>query len=338
MRRHLFVLSLWSLTVLAGAVLSVHAEEAKKPLRAGIIGLTTSHVPAFTNLLNDPKAEGDLADVKIVAGFSGGIEDNPSSWDRREKYTEELRKKGVTIYDTIPEMLKNVDVVFLEEVDGRPHLEWARPVIEAGKPLFIDKPLAGSLADCIEIFRLAKEKKVPCFSSSSLRFGSEVLAIRNGDVDVGQIKSCTAWSPMSIEPHHPDLFWYGIHGCEILFTIMGTGCKTVTREAPEKVVGVWADGRTGTFEAGKHKDTNYGADVVGTKGNAAVTKYEGYKPMVVEICKFFKTGKPPVSMEETLEIYTFMEAADESKRQGGKPVSMEDVFKKAQAANAARNK
>ena len=334
MRRHLSVLSLLSLTILAGAVLSVQAEEAKKTLRAGIIGLTTSHVPAFTNLLNDPKAEGDLADVKIVAGFTGGIEDNPSSWDRREKYTEELRKKGVKIYDTIPEMLENVDAVFLEEVDGRPHLEWARPVIEAGKPLFIDKPLAGSLADCIEIFRLAKEKNVPCFSSSSLRFGSEVLAIRNGDVGVGQIKSCTAWSPMSVEPHHPDLFWYGIHGCEILFTIMGTGCKTVTRESQEKVVGVWADGRTGTFEARK----GYGADVVGAKGNAAVTKYEGYKPMVIEICKFFKTGKPPVSMEETLEIYTFMEAADESKRQGGKPVSMDEVFKKAKAANAARNK
>jgi hypothetical protein len=137
---------------------------------------------------------------------------------------------------------------------------------------------------------------------------------------------------MSIEPHHPDLFWYGIHGCEILFTIMGTGCKTVTREGPEKVVGVWADGRTGTFEARK----GYGADVVGTKGSGTVGKYEGYKPMVIEICKFFKTGKPPVSMQETLEIYTFMEAADESKRQGGKPVSMEDVFQKAQAANAAR--
>lgn len=328
MRRHLSVLCVLCVTILAGSPLSAQAEEAKKPLRAGIIGLTTSHVPAFTNLLNDPNATGDLADVKIVAGFTGGIEDNPSSWDRREKYTEELRGKGVKIYDTIPEMLKNVDAVFLEEVDGRPHLEWARPVIEAGKPLFVDKPLAGSLADCIEIFRLAKEKNVPCFSSSSLRFGSEVLAIRNGTVDIGQVKTCTAWGPMSIEPHHPDLFWYGIHGCEILFTIMGTGCKTVTRESQEKVVGVWADGRTGIFEARK----GYGAEVVGTKGKAAVSKYEGYKPMVVEICKFFKTGKPPVSMEETLEIYTFMEAADESKRQGGKPVSMDEVFQKAQAA------
>ena len=78
--------------------------------------------------------------------------------------------------------------------------------------------------------------------------------------------------------------------------------------------------------------------MVGTQSSGTAGGYEGYKPLVMEICKFFKTGKPPVSMEETLEIYTFMEAADESKRQGGKPVSMEEVFQKAQAANAARSK
>ena len=46
--------------------------------------------------------------------------------------------------------------------------------------------------------------------------------------------------------------------------------------------------------------------------------YGGYEPLVVEIAKFFKTGKPPVSAEETLEIFAFMEAADESKRKGGR--------------------
>ena len=168
-----------ALTVADEPAVARASEDAGSPqakvLRAGMIGLTTSHVIAFTEVVNDPAATGDLADVEIVAGFTGGIEDNPSSWGRREKYTEDLRKKGVTIYDTIPELLDNVDVVFLEEVDGRPHLEMARLVIEAGKPLFIDKPLAGTLADCIEVFRLAKANNVPCFSSSSLRFGAGFL-------------------------------------------------------------------------------------------------------------------------------------------------------------------
>jgi len=317
--------------VLLALSVTGRAGEPSKVIRVGIIGTTTSHVPAFTNAINDPDAEGVLAEVEVVAGFMGGVEDNPSSWDRREKYADFLKEKGCTIYGTIEEMLEHVDAVLLEEVDGRPHLEWARPVIAAGKPLFIDKPMAGSLADVLEIFRLAREKNVPCFSSSSLRFGSGFQAARRGET-FGKIQKCTAWSPMSIEPHHPDLFWYGIHGCEILFTIMGPGCKTVTRVEENKVAGVWEDGREGTFIG----QNGYGAEVEGSEGSGSAGEYEGYKPLVVEISKFFKTGKPPVAEQETIEIYTFMEAADESKRQGGATVTMESVLEKARQANAAR--
>jgi hypothetical protein len=133
---------------------------------------------------------------------------------------------------------------------------------------------------------------------------------------------------MSIEPHHPDLFWYGIHGVEILFTIMGPGCQTVTRVSRDKVVGQWSGGREGTFEARK----DYGAQVVGTRASGTCGKYESYKPLVVEVARFFKTGKPPVAAAETIEIYAFMEAADQSKREGGAPVSIESVMKKARQA------
>ena len=139
---------------------------------------------------------------------------------------------------------------------------------------------------------------------------------------------------MSIEPHHPDLFWYGIHGVETLFTVMGQGCKSVTRAAPDKVVGVWQDGRQGTFLA----KNEMGATVGGDHGKGEIGKYEGYVPLVVEIVKFFKTGKPPVSAEETLEIIAFMEAADESKRQGSKPVAIDDMMKKAEERIAEGNR
>jgi len=306
-----------------------HAEEPAKALKAGIIGLDTSHAIAFTQILNDPKATGELAEVKVVAAFPGGVQDNPSSWKRVPEYTQQVRKMGVEIVPGIPELLKKVDVILLESVDGRPHLEQAKPVIAAGKPLFIDKPMAASLADVIEIFRLAKEAKVPCFSASSLRFGSGFQAARNGKF--GQVRRCTAWGPYSTEPHHPDLFWYGVHGVETLYTIMGPGCKTVQRLAPDKVVGVWADGREGTY-VGK---SGYGAEVEGTQGKGNAGTYEGYKPLVIEIVKFFKTGKPPVSAEETTELFAFMEAADESKRQGGAAVTIESVMAKARQAAGA---
>ena len=307
------------------------ADADAKPLRAGMIGLDTSHAPAFAGFLNGPKATGELGGVKVVAAYPGGSPDLPASADRVEGFTKKLAEMGVEIVPSIDALLEKVDVVLLESVDGRPHLEQATAVIQAGKPLFIDKPVAGSLADAVAIFELAKQHGVPCFSSSSLRFSKGILGMRD-DRRVGEVVGCEARGPCSLEPHHPDLFWYGIHGVETLFTIMGPGCVEVTRvhtDGTDLVVGRWDDGRIGTYRGLRAGSHGYGATVYGTKGIAPSGGYDGYEPLLAEIVKFFKTGKPPVSAAETLEIYAFMEAADESKRQGGRPVTIESVLEKA---------
>jgi Oxidoreductase family, NAD-binding Rossmann fold len=272
--------------------------------------------------------------VRIVAAYPGGSADIPSSRDRLAGYTSELHDQyGVKIVRSIDELLADVDVVLLESVDGRPHLEQVRPVFNAHKPVFIDKPVAGTLADAIAIFDLARETKTPCFSSSSLRFSAGIAGMRHSD-KVGDVLGCDAYGPCHLEAHHPDLYWYGIHGVETLFTIMGTGCQTVSRtqtEGTDLAVGVWKGGRVGTFRGIRAGRADYGATVFGSKGIAPSSGYGGYEPLVVEIVKFFKTGKPPISAEETIEIFAFMEAADESKRQGGKPVSVESVMTKAKS-------
>jgi predicted dehydrogenase len=312
---------------------------AVSPLRAGIIGLDTSHVSAFTQLLNAPHPEGELAGVRVAAAYPGGSPDIPSSRDRLAGYTKELQEKyNVEIVGSIDELLRKVDVVLLESVDGRPHLAQARPVLQAHKPLFIDKPVAGTLADAIAIFDLARETGTPCFSSSSLRFTPAIAGMKSNP-KVGDVIGCDTYGPCHLEEHHPDLYWYGVHGVEALFTIMGTGCQTVTRvqtEGTELVVGVWKAGRVGTFRGLRQGASDYGATVFGSKGIAPSSGYAGYQPLVVEICKFFKGGEPPVTAEETIEIFAFMEAADESKRQGGKPVTVESVMVKARAELAAR--
>jgi hypothetical protein len=306
--------------------------EEPKPLRAGIIGLDTSHVAAFTKLLNAKKAKPELAGIRVVAAFPGGSKDIPASRDRVEGFTKTLRETyGVEIVSSIDELLKKVDVVFLESVDGRPHLEQLKPVFKAHKPVFIDKPVAGTLADAVAIFELAKETKTPCFSSSSLRFSPGILAMRNNP-KVGKVLGCSTWGPCELEPHHPDLFWYGVHGVEILYTIMGTGCESVTRvheKGVDFVTGTWKGGRVGTFRGIRTGAKPYGGMVFGDRGVAPSGSYAGYEPMVVEIVKFFRTGVAPVSPEETLELFAFMEAADESKRLGGVPVTLASVLKKA---------
>jgi len=308
------------------------AEDAKKEFRIGIIGLDTSHVLAFTKGINGDGDKPGIEGFRVVAAYPKGSPDIETSVSRVPKYTEEMQARGIEIVDSIEDLLAKVDGVMLETNDGRPHLEQVRPVIAAGKPVFIDKPISGSLAEAIAIFTLARKANVPMFSSSSLRFGKDSQAVRGGSI--GKVSFCETSSPCTLEKTHPDLFWYGIHGCESLFTVMGTGCETVERRTEDgKIVveGTWAGNRTGIFREGK----GYSGHAKGSEGEAAVGSYDGYLPLVEQILEFFTTGEPPVGEAETLEIYAFMEAADESKRQGGKPVKIAEVMAKAEKEAAA---
>lgn len=312
------------------------AQEAKAAdgvFKLGVIGATTSHVPAFVSVINNPDGEELYQKFEVVAVYPGGMPDNPDSWDRVEKYTSDCVAAGLTVYPTVEELVANVDGVLLESVDGRPHLEQAKPVIAAKKPLFVDKPMAGSLADVLEMFRLAKENDVPIFTASSLRFVAGYQKMRN-EQPLGEIFGCDATSPCSTNPKHPSLYWYGIHGVESLFTIMGPDCVSVSRTnttSADVVVGVWKGRKIGTFRGVRKGAATYGAKVFAEKGVEEAGTYEGYEPLVREICKFFETGVAPVSEEETTAIFAFMTAADMSRRAKGASVDLKDAIKAAKA-------
>lgn len=325
-----------SLAVQPGALYSM--SKPVKVLKAGIIGLDTSHSVAFTKVLNDPEALADVAGVKVVAAYPHGSKDIEKSVSRIPGYTKEIQEYGVEIVDSVDALLDQVDVVFLETNDGRRHLEQALQVFKAKKPVFIDKPIAASLSDTLAIFDAAKEYNVPLFSASSLRYMENAQAIRN-DNKIGKVMGADAYSPAHLEKTHPDLYWYGVHGVETLFTVMGTGCQSVKRshtEGMDVVVGIWNDGRIGTFRGMREGELGYGGTAFGEKEISSIGPYGGYRPLLVKIVEFFKTGKAPVAPEETIEIFAFMEAADESKRQGGKEVSLESVMKKAMTASRGK--
>lgn len=322
----------WISMVLMGALgMTVAPGAAADDIRVGMIGLDTSHVTAFTKLLNDASLPEHIPGAKVVAAFKGGSDDIESSYSRVDRFTAELRDKyGVEIVDSIEKLCTMVDAVMLESVDGRPHLEQVKPVFEAGLPVFIDKPLAGSLADALEIARLGEKHGVPWFSSSSYRYYEPMQELLKQDV--GDIRGAISWGPCHIEPHHPDLYWYGVHPTEALYTIMGTGCQTVVRthtENTDVVTGVWADGKVGTLRGLRNQKTPHKVVVFGTKAVAEQGEGGNYRPLVVEVVKFFQTKEPPIPPEETVEMFAFMEAADESKRQGGVPVKLSDVIEKA---------
>lgn len=305
--------------------------DSGQAIRVGIIGMDTSHVVEFTRIFNDPSDREHVPGVQVVAAFRGGSPDVKASWSRVDKFTAELRDKwNITIVDDIPTLCRMVDGVLLESVDGRAHLEQVRPVFAAQKPVFIDKPLAASYRDAKEIARLAREAGVPWFSSSSLRFWEETKRLKD-PAGVGHTLGYSVYGPSPTEPHHPDLMWYGIHAVEMLYTLMGPGCESVSRisnEGEDALVGKWKDGRLGVMRGFRNGLEDYGITLFGDKSVLhSEPRPDSYRPLLVEIAKFFRTRVPPVNGEETLEMFAFMEAADISKARGGTAVPLSEVTK-----------
>jgi len=309
------------LSITLGAALSA------ADLRLGLIGLDTSHVTAFTELLNNPSNPDHIPGARVVAGYRGGSPDLEASRTRVDRFTQQLTTKyGIEIVPDIASLLAKVDAVLLESVDGRAHLEQARPVLAARKPVFIDKPLSASYADAKEIARLARAAGTPWFSSSSLRYSIQVSQLQ-GPLILGAY----TWGPAPFEPggtHPLDLSWYGIHAIEMLYALMGPGCETVTRTSTpgaDLVVGRWKDGRIGVMRGNRDSGSEYGAVAYSAKlaRQSAPASGASYARLLAEVVKFFRSGTPPVPNEETLEIFAFLDAAQRSKQAEGAPMRVE---------------
>jgi predicted dehydrogenase len=333
-RREFIQRGLFALAASANFSAFAGGQRTSAEKRIGLIGLDTSHSPAFTKIINDPS--GDMKDFRVSHAYPYGSKTIESSASRIPQYTKEMMALGITITDTLEQLVASVDLVMLMTNDGTVHYQQIMPVLRAGKPVFVDKPVAAGLKDVIRIYDAVNEHKVPMFSSSPLRFIEGAQKVRYEGI-VGDVIGAEAFSPQKTEPSHTDLYWYGIHGVEILFTMMGMGCVEVSRRIEKYqdiVTGRWADGRIGTYRGDLEGRQHYGGIAYGTKGTHAAGPFGGYGPLVKSVAQFFRDFKPPVEAKETLELYTFMEAADESKRNGGDWVKLQQVFDSA--AKSAR--
>ena len=301
----------------------------QQEIKVGIIGLSV-HSAAYTEIINSGASSPEFTGCRVLAIFHPkGNPDVEFSEKQLQSFTDTIKGQGVEFVGSIKELVKKVDAVMVLTNDGRPHLKEIMPVLRAGKPVYVDKPLAATLSDVLAIFKVSGKYKVPLFSCSPLRYVKEAQDLREGKL-IGKVLGASTYGPAPIQKSHADLFWDGIHAVESLYTVLGgTGCKTVTRtftDDADVVVGNWEDGRVGVFRGVRKGRSGFGGTAFGEKGIASIGVFTGYHPLVVAIVKFFRLGIAPVSNEETIEIYTFMEAADESKRLGGIPISLSEVL------------
>ena len=283
--------------------------------RIGIVGLDSSHAIAFTKELNANAANDNYKSYQVVAAYPMGSPSIPLNAQRIPKFTEDIKKLGVEVVSSIEKLLKKVDFVLLETNDGNKHLEQAEIILKAKKPLFIDKPIANGYEDALKIFELSDKYKTPVFSTSSLRYISGI-----GEIDKKMVLGADVYSPAYTEPSHKDLYWYGIHGVEMLFTLLGANCKSVITQHTADVdiyTGEWEDGRIGTLRGIRKGADGFGGTVFTQDKVVQLGSFLGYNPLLKQIISFFETGVIPVKREETLAICKFIDAAYQSRANGG---------------------
>lgn len=317
----------------------------KPPVKIGVLGLDNYQAVAYAQLFNNPKATGDLAGVRVVAAYPIGSDDIAESKVSLPKWKDQIGKYGVEMVDSIDELLKRCDAVMIMSLDARHHLKQVEPVLRAKKPVYIGRPLAGSLADAQAIYKLAEETKTPCWSSSQHRFSPGFSGMKDHP-EVGRVIGCDVYGGGKSEPETPGFIWSSLHSIETLYAIMGPGVVSVTCTSTDKVeqfTCVWSDGRVGTYRGIKEGAIKYSATVFGDKGVSTAgiyghgvpvqgvvptkDKYMGYEGIAIEMAKFYKGGPTPVSAAETLEIFTLLKAAEASKTAGGKVVRLADISK-----------
>ncbi len=320
--------------------------QAAEPVRVGVLGLDNYQAVEYARQFNNPKAEGDFAGLKVVAAYPIGSPEIADSLEGLAKWREQIQKSNVELVDSIDELLKRVDCVMIMSLDARDHLKQATPVLKARKRLFIGRPMAANLAETAEIFRIAKENNTPVWSSSQHRFSPGFSGMRNHP-EVGNVLGCDVYGGCPTEPHHTELVWHALHTIETMYTIMGPGCVSVSCAATETanvITAVWGDGRIATYRGIKKGALKYSATVFGDKGVSTAgiyghgvpvagivpksDKYMGYEGIGAQMAMFFKTGKPPVEPSETIEIFKFIEAAHQSKAQGGAVVKLDSIATK----------
>lgn len=292
-------------------------------IRLGIVDFDTSHVVEFTKRINGVDiAEAQWVEgAKVVGGVPGKSLVAP---EVIPKYTEQMKRYGVPLYDDPAELFGKIDAVLIEANDGSVHRERATPFLERGIPTFVDKPFACSVADAKAMIDLATTKHVPFMSSSSLRYAPEVVKARGGT-----ILGASTYGPAPLDPkgRNPGLFHYGIHPVEMLFTLMGAGCERVTcmsRPEGEVVTGLWRDGRIGTVRGLRKGASPYGFTVFGDKSvtTEGVSTEFIYRELLKKVIGMMETREMPIDLRETLEVVAFIEAARSSSAEGGAPAKL----------------
>ncbi|MBN1900292.1 Gfo/Idh/MocA family oxidoreductase [Candidatus Sumerlaeota bacterium] len=286
-------------------------------MKIGIVGAENSHSIAVAKTLNVEKACGS-ARVALI-------------WGETRAFAEKAALEG-----QIPEIVKKpqdmigrVDGVMIDHRHARYHIPVADMFVDAGMPVFVDKPFSWTVKEGWDLLIKARKKGIPVTSFSAIPEQSAFQKdFRRQIRAAGKILSIETSGPCDFKSKWGGVFFYGIHQVDSLIKAFGTGVKSVqvvkaSKGNPNAVAILNYE------EGGAIVSMNFIAQgksafifrAFGEKGMAFYENKYDPNPYLTGVKKFlgmFRTGKEPFSLKEILEPIAVLEALDKSWKKGKK--------------------
>jgi predicted dehydrogenase len=293
-------------------------------LNIALVGLDTSHTVEFARRMQtaDCPAGHHVPGLRATAclRFETPFQ-NKAGLDERQKTLEGW---GVKVTENFDEAVAHCDAIIMTINDASYHLDYFRKCVTLGKPIFLDKPLADTLAHGREIATLAATHKVNIMSCSSLR---HVSAFLKACTEIPVPAQASTFGPLGKAPAGSSIVWYGVHAFEMLERAMGRGAVSMSvMRAPAGVVCVveYPDHRRGVVELSEGNYAYGGA----FRGNGKAATFVcdmtmAYTLQLVDIANFFRSGTAPLVFEDALEVMSLLEAAQQAFNTG-KTISLQD--------------
>ncbi|GAB2592266.1 Gfo/Idh/MocA family protein [Kribbella endophytica] len=282
------------------------------PLRAGLIGVDSSHAPSFTELLGV-----QVSGAVVTHAWRGEVSaDFPPSRDRIDAGHQRLIELGVVFCDSPEEVAAVCDVVLIVASDARTHPAYFARVVAAGKPVYVDTRFALTRADAQHMLDLAAQYGTTVLAGSPKRFTPSFRTALDA-LRGRQIVDVNLSGPLPEQPGHPVLDWYGVHLVDLAVAALGPGCTTVDARPDHPVTLTWPEGRQATLTG----DPTWSPLTEGTLTCADATAsnfhIEASPAMLTGLLTALVTAAranhPTVPADQILDIVTITEAARTSR-------------------------
>jgi len=228
------------------------------------------------------------------------------------------------VVDRPEDVIGEVDAVIIATDIGSEHVERARPFIEAGIPVFIDKPMTDNLEDLKTFIEWNRQGK-PFMSSSSMRYAKEFIPYQISTSNLGELRYVSITTPKSWET-------YGIHALEAIYPIIGPGFESVINTGTKERNVVHLTHKNGTdvvVIASKDMYGGFGLLTLGGTKDSVQSRFSdsfySFKTQLESFVSYLRTGERPFDFSQTVELMKIVIAGNESRELGGKRINLSDM-------------